>query len=99
MYTFPRSLVTSICQDQIIFSPLRFLVDSEYCAFLVTGLFLEPDYATVEGQAGLFKTGQWYMLGVQALACLLTSVWTIVLTYLFLKVYTYYILHTKMIRY
>ena len=51
-----------------------------------TGLFLEPDYATKDGQGGVFKTGQWYMLGIQALTSLLTLVWTIFWTYLFLKV-------------
>ena len=52
----------------------------------VLGLFVEPDYSTISGQAGLFKTGQWYMLGIQSLTAVLTLAWTIFWTYIFLKV-------------
>ena len=53
---------------------------------LFSGFFIEPDYSTVAGQAGVFKTGQWYMLGVQVLTAVLVIVWTAVCTWITLTV-------------
>ena len=51
------------------------------------GLFLEPDeHPLLPGQGGLFKTGQWYVLGVQTLAAVSVIIWTIPTAYICLKV-------------
>ncbi len=62
------------------------MVGNWHSFFLWSGFFIEPDYSTVAGQAGVFKTGQWYMLGVQVLTAVLVIVWTAVCTWITLMV-------------
>ncbi|ELU09794.1 hypothetical protein CAPTEDRAFT_169940 [Capitella teleta] len=50
------------------------------------GLLVPEDESLVEGQAGLLKGGQWYLLGVQALSVVLIGSWTLVTSGVSLKV-------------
>lgn len=46
--------------------------------FHVSGLFLEPEYSAIPNNGGVFKTGQFYQLGVQALTAGVIIAWTFV---------------------
>ena len=63
-----------------------FNVKTVLCFYLFSGLFLDVEDSHIAGQGGLFKTGQWYILGIQVLGCLCISVWTIATSFLLLKV-------------
>ena len=51
-----------------------------------TGLFVDEKHSLVRGEGGLFRTGRWYLLGIQTLAAVSMFVWTIVTTFILLKV-------------
>lgn len=53
---------------------------------IAVGLFADNPVplATTNGRQGLFKGGDWYLLGVQCLAALIQTVWGLVATYLLL---------------
>jgi ammonia channel protein AmtB len=48
------------------------------------GWFITDTDSTIEGQQGLFRTGQGYLLGIQAAAVAIICVWTLVTPSLFL---------------
>ncbi len=52
----------------------------------ISGLFLEAEDSHVDGEGGLLKTGQWYIIAIQSLSCLTTIVWTAVTAFIMLKV-------------
>lgn len=49
-------------------------------------MFVEPGHSYVEGAGGLFKTGEFYLLGMQALSAVIILAWTIVMSSIVLKV-------------
>ena len=53
---------------------------------LLSGLFIPEDLSLIDGEAGLFKSGRWYMLGVQTLAIVIIIIWTAISSYAILKV-------------
>ena len=56
--------------------------------FALSGLFVDENHTRVPGRGGLFKTGDWYMLGVQTLAATSMFIWTLLTSYLLLKVWS-----------
>ncbi len=57
-----------------------------YLDVLIPGLFLPEGESLIPGQGGVFKTGQFYILGIQTLTVFLILIWTLVVSALFLKV-------------
>ncbi len=56
----------------------------------MSGLFIPESESTVPGQGGLFRTGQFYLLGVQVLSAVVIIVWTLIFAALFLKVFDFH---------
>ena len=63
-----------------------FIINSNVLYYFHTGLFIPEKESTVSGQGGLFKTGQFYLLGVQVLSIVTIIIWTLIFATLSLKV-------------
>ncbi|ROT68018.1 Ammonium transporter 2 [Penaeus vannamei] len=62
------------------------------------GLFVKADslLGMTGGKAGLFRGGGFYLLGVQTLACVVTSVWSMSVTYFLLTFIDKFVVSIRM---
>ncbi|XP_066968319.1 putative ammonium transporter 3 [Macrobrachium rosenbergii] len=67
-------------------------------AMIAIGLFVKADQLLqmTNGNSGLFRGGGFYLLGIQALACLCVAMWSMSTTYIILKIIDKFIVGIRM---